>query len=146
MHKYLIALLGLILSLGADAQTVKSPNGNVSVTFSLTGNGVPTYEMSYKGRAVVKPSHLGLELAKDKHATKGMEETSLMDGFTETGSQTSTFDETWTPVWGQYGKIRNHYNELAVNLTQPATKRKMIIRFRIISYILSSRRSIRSLL
>ena len=85
MHKYLIALLGLILSLGADAQTVKSPNGNVSVTFSLTGNGVPTYEMSYKGRAVVKPSHLGLELAKDKHATKGMEETSLMDGFTETG-------------------------------------------------------------
>ena len=74
MHKYLIALLGLILSLGADAQTVKSPNGNVSVTFSLTGNGVPTYEMSYKGRAVVKPSHLGLELAKDKHATKGMED------------------------------------------------------------------------
>ena len=43
-----------------------------------------------------------------------MRETSLMDGFTETGSKVSTFDETWTPVWGQYAHIRNHYNELAV--------------------------------
>lgn len=120
-----------MLPLAALAQTVKSPNGNVSVTFSLTGNGVPTYEMSYKGKAVVKPSHLGLELAKDKHASKGMQETSLMDGFTETDSKTSTFDETWTPVWGQYAKIRNNYNELAVNLLQPATKRKMTIRFRV---------------
>ena len=99
--KILSVIAALLLPLTAWAQTVKSPDGNVSVTFSLTGNGVPTYEMSYKGRAVVKPSHLGLELAKDKHATKGMEETSLMDGFTETGSQTSTFDETWTTVWGQ---------------------------------------------
>ena len=129
--KILSVIAALLLPLTAWAQTVKSPDGNVSVTFSLTGNGVPTYEMSYKGKAVVKPSHLGLELAKDKHASKGIHETSLMDGFTETDSKTSVFDETWTPVWGQYGKIRNHYNELAVNLTQPATKRKMIIRFRV---------------
>ena len=46
---------------------------------SLTEKGQPTYEMSYKGKTVCKPSHLGLELAKDKHASKGMEETSLMD-------------------------------------------------------------------
>ena len=72
--------------------------------------------MSYKGKTVCKPSHLGLELAKDKHASKGMEETSLMDGFTETGSKTSTFDETWKPVWGETATIRNHYNEMEVNL------------------------------
>ena len=74
--------------------------------------------MSYKGKTVCKPSHLGLELAKDKHASKGMEETSLMDGFTETGSKTSTFDETWKPVWGETATIRNHYNEMEVNLNQ----------------------------
>ena len=128
---FLLTALALLLSVTAFGQTVKSPNGNVSVSFSLTGNGVPTYEMSYKGKPVVKPSHLGLELAKDKHASKGKKETSLMDGFKELDSQVSSFDETWTPVWGQYGKIRNNYNEMAVNLFQPSSNRKITIRFRV---------------
>lgn len=128
---FLLTALALLLSVTAFGQTVKSPNGNVSVSFSLTGNGVPTYEMSYKGKPVVKPSHLGLELAKDKHASKGKKETSLMDGFKELDSQVSSFDETWTPVWGQYGKIRNNYNEMAVNLFQPSSNRKITIRLRV---------------
>ena len=74
MKKISVLLMGLLLPMFAAAQTVKSPDGNVSLTFSLTGNGQPTYEMSYKGKTVCKPSHLGLELAKDKHASKGMEE------------------------------------------------------------------------
>ena len=130
MKKILFLAAALLAPLWALAQQVKSPDGNISVTFSLQ-NGVPTYEMSYKGKAVVKPSHLGLELAKDKHASKGDKETSLMDGFTETGSRQSTFDETWKPVWGQYANIRNHYNELEVDLAQSATSRRMVIRFRV---------------
>lgn len=120
----------LLLPLMATAQTVTSPNGNVEVKFSLD-NGCPTYEMTYKGKAVVKPSHLGLELVKTKHASKGMEETDLMDGFTVTDTQTSTFDETWKPVWGQTATIRNHYNEMAVTLNQSASKRNIVIRFRV---------------
>lgn len=120
----------LLLPLMATAQTVTSPNGNVEVKFSLD-NGRPTYEMTYKGKAVVKQSHLGLELVKTKHASKGMEETDLMDGFTVTDTQTSTFDETWKPVWGQTATIRNHYNEMAVTLNQPASKRNIVIRFRV---------------
>ncbi len=128
MRKVLMALL--LLPLMATAQTVTSPNGNVEVKFSLD-NGRPTYEMTYKGKAVVKPSHLGLELVKTKHASKGMEETDLMDGFTVADTQTSTFDETWKPVWGQTATIRNHYNEMAVTLNQPASKRNIVIRFRV---------------
>lgn len=128
MRKILFALM--LLPMLAMAQTVKSPNGNVSVKFSLD-NGRPVYEVSYKKRAVVKPSYLGLELAKTKHASKGMEETSLMDGFVVAKTDTSTFDETWKPVWGETATIRNHYNELAVTLNQPATKRNIVIRFRI---------------
>lgn len=126
MRKILFALM--LLPMLAMAQTVKSPNGNVSVKFSLD-NGRPVYEVSYKNRAVVKPSYLGLELAKTKHASKGMEETSLMDGFVVAKTDTSTFDETWKPVWGETATIRNHYNELAVTLNQPATKRNIVIRF-----------------
>ena len=131
MKKRNILLSLLLLPLAMMAQTVKSPNGNVELKFSLTGNGRPTYEMNYKGKAVVKPSHLGLELAKDKHASKGENETDLMEGFAIKDTKTSSFDETWKPVWGETSTIRNNYNELAVSLNQAVTNRNIIIRFRV---------------
>lgn len=128
--KKLTFLAMLALPTMLMAQTVKSPNGDVEVRFALDG-GKPTYEMSYKQKAVVKPSRLGLELAKDKHASKGKNETDLMDGFTIADTKTSSFDETWKPVWGETATIRNHYNELAVTLNQPSSQRNIIIRFRV---------------
>ena len=119
-----------MLPLLATGQTVTSPNGNVALSFSLDG-GRPTYELKYKQREVVKPSRLGLELDKNKHASKKMKETDLMDGFVIKGTKTSTFDETWKPVWGESSTIRNHYNELEVELNQPASKRNIVIRFRV---------------
>ena len=121
----------LLLPLSVAAQTVSSPNGAISVSFSLADGGRPTYEMTYKGRPVVKPSHLGLELAKDKHAPKGFAETSLMDGFTQSHSEVHSFHQTWKPVWGETATIRNHYNELLVSLSQDHTGRQMNIRFRV---------------
>ncbi len=131
MKKINLILLFFMLPMALLAQVVKSPNGNVSVNFSLQGNGVPTYSMTYKGKAVVKPSRLGLELMKDKHASKGLRETDLMNGFTVKDTQTSTFDETWKPVWGETATIRNHYNELAVTLHQASSERNIIVRFRV---------------
>lgn len=130
MRKVKVLLAALLMPLAALAQTVTSPDGNVVLNFSLD-NGRPTYKLDYKGKAVVKPSHLGLELAKNKHASKGMDETDLMDGFTIVKTDTSSFDETWKPVWGETATIRNNYKELAVTLNQPATKRNILIRFRV---------------
>ena len=81
-----------------------------------------TNELYYKGKAVIKPSKLGLELKDDP---------GLMSGFTIEKSETSTFDETWQPVWGEEKEIRNHYNELAVTLDQKAQERDILIRFRL---------------
>lgn len=130
MKRTNLLLAALLLPLAAMAAEVKSPNGNVAVRFSLD-NGKPTYEMTFKGKEVVKPSRLGLELAKDKHASKGMGETDLMEGFVIKGEQAMAFDETWEPVWGETKTIRNRYNELAVTLTQPASRRDIVIRFRV---------------
>lgn len=130
MRKIKLISALLLLPMAMMAQTVTSPGGKVVVKFSLD-NGRPTYEMTYKGKTVVKPSHLGLELAKTKYASKGMEETDLMDGFTVTKTDTSSFDETWKPVWGQTATIRNNYKEMAVTLNQAATKRNIVIRFRV---------------
>ena len=83
MKKLNLLVMGLLLPMLAAAQTVKSPNGNVSVTFSLTEKGQTTYEMSYKGKTVCKPSHLGLELAKGQHVSKGLEELAASKEFME---------------------------------------------------------------
>ena len=114
------------------AQTIKSPNGDVNLTFCLD-RGKAFYEMTYKGKTVVKKSRLGLELAKTKYSSK-KEEYHLMDGFEVSNTKTSTFDETWRPVWGETATIRNNYNELEVGLTQPATHRDIRLRFRVYDY------------
>lgn len=123
-----------LVPLMASAQSVSSPNGNVSVTFSLDSKGTPTYEMAYKDKAVINPSHLGLELAGTKHASRGKNETDLMNGFQISEATTSSFDEIWTPVWGETATIRNNYNELEVKLNQPLSKRDIVIRFRVYDY------------
>ena len=120
--KRLIFILMALLSYGIlRAETLKSPDGNIVLDFELD-NGVPVYKVDYKGRPVIKESKLGLELKSGKN---------LIDGFRLAGSETSTFDETWKPVWGEVKEIRNHYNELEVTLEQPSTDRRMIIRFRV---------------
>ena len=103
-------------------KTISSPDGNVTLTFFLNGKGTPTYQIDYKQAAVVRPSTLGLELNGKKP---------LLDGFQLKKASTSTFDETWQPVWGENSNIRNHYNELFVELEQPAEQRQMNLRFRV---------------
>lgn len=147
MRKTILAIGCWLLAIGLHATEVKSPNGNIVLNFNIE-DGRPTYSVNYKGRAVILPSHLGLELARDKHASMGEKERDLMDGFTLEREDTSTFDETWQPVWGETRSIRNHYNEYAATLSQqwrenvkptrPGIhwqprhhRREMIIRFRI---------------
>jgi len=124
-----MVLLCLMYVVSLNAAEVKSPNGNVVLNFSIE-QGRPVYSVTYKGRDVILPSHLGLELAKDKHASRGEHETDLMDGFTIKKEDISTFDETWRPVWGESATIRNHYNELVATLEQKA-ERTIAIRFRV---------------
>lgn len=118
--KLIISAL-LFSALNVDADVVTSPNGIVSIDFRLK-NGIPTYKVDYKGKPVIKESRLGLELRDGKN---------LMDGFEQLNATTSTFDETWQPVWGEVKEIRNHYNELFAELKQPSTDRYMNIRFRV---------------
>ena len=115
-HRNLLLAL-LLFPLMALAAEVKSPNGNVALNFKVEA-GRPVYSVTYKGKDVIRPSHLGLELAKDKHASMGMDERDLMDDFSLDKEETSTFDETWEPVWGETKYIRNHYNEYVATLSQ----------------------------
>ncbi|MEE1945240.1 glycoside hydrolase family 97 protein [Pedobacter sp. KR3-3] len=112
-----------VFTCAVNAQQLKSPNGNITMSFALNANGTPTYSLQYKQKDVVKTSKLGLELKDDKK--------SLLSDFTIADTKTATFDETWKPVWGEVNAIRNHYNELAVTLVQKEIDRKILIRFRL---------------
>ena len=120
-------LIQVIFALGfmipsAFGQRCTSPNKEISVAFSLMENGVPSYQMSYKGVPVVLQSTMGFELAND---------TNLLDGFSLLDTVYDSKDELWEPVWGEERQIRNHYNEMLVILQQQETNRTMNIRFRV---------------
>ena len=124
MKSFLSILTVLLLAFhGVFAQELKSPNGELTMQFSLKSDGAPTYQLHFKSNPVIKTSNLGLELKNDKK--------SLLDDFTISNTETSTFDDTWKPVWGEVQTIRNHYNELAVTLKQKETDRILMIRFRL---------------
>ena len=116
----IIGLLAL-LALQVSAQKLVSPDGNLVLELQLK-KGVPTYQLSYKGKTIIESSRLGLE----------MEEASLSGEFTQTDVKNSSLDETWSPVWGEYAHIRNHYNEMAVTLVQKHPQsRTLLLRFRL---------------
>ncbi|MBW4725714.1 glycoside hydrolase family 97 protein [Prevotella nigrescens] len=141
MNRFKVLIVLLFCSVMAMAQgspkdngdkweTAASPNSKVVVRFGID-NGRPYYTVQYGTKDVIKKSFLGLELAKSKHASKGMEETNLMDDFELTQTIKTSHDDTWKPVWGETDEIRNHYNEMAVSLWQAKSNRNIKIRFRI---------------
>jgi hypothetical protein len=104
-------------------QEIKSTNGEMQLAFSLDAAGAPTYQLNFKNKPVIKSSRLGFDLKNDS--------IDLIQGFQIINSSESTFDETWTPVWGEESEIRNHHQELLVELLHQASQRKMNIRFRL---------------
>ena len=103
-------LAALWLNVAAQPLTLKSPDGQMQLSFELRG-GVPYYSLDRANQPVVMPSRMGFTLEwRDD----------LAHAFVLKDKQYSTFDEMWEPVWGEEAHIRNHYNELLVTLEQPA--------------------------
>lgn len=129
---------GVVLQQNLTAEELHSPDGQLTLRFTLQEGGVPAYSLRYKGQEVIRPSRLGLELTGSENATFGQEvrkssdpRTSLYDGFHLAAAERNSVDETWEPVWGESRTIRDWHNELAVRLVQEETGRTMIIRFRL---------------
>lgn len=138
MKRFFLVILAIFVALTAMAEQLISPDGNLVMTFRLAEGGKPTYSLNYKGKEVVKPSALGFEFVDNAYKTYGFHDSkperpiySMREGFSQRGSETATFDETWTPVWGENSKIRNNYNELLVKLCRDERGFLLNIRFRL---------------
>ncbi len=90
-----------------QAANVKSPDGSNKIEFRLL-DGRPYYRVSKAKDDIIKWSRLGIQLTT---------EPSLNGNLTVQKVTHATFDEIWEQPWGEAREIRNHYNQLKVELT-----------------------------
>jgi alpha-glucosidase len=109
----LFAALNVVSLAASPEQIIKSPDGNVVVTFEVKDlpeqPACPVYSVAYKGRVIVVDSRLELVI-KDGPA--------LEAGLDIISARTSSNNNIWSPVYGERETVRNHYNELVVELRQ----------------------------
>lgn len=93
---------------------VASPDGRNAVTVEVREGGLH-YSVQRDGRPIVLPSRLGFEF-------RGAP--ALRDSLTITGAARNTVDETWTQPWGEVARVRDHHNELKVEVAETAGPRR----------------------
>ena len=111
-RKNLLALYSCLLLVTAKAQELHLPEismNNITLSVSMNANGTPVYSIAYKNKTIVSPSQLGFSLADDNN---------FHSGFEVIGSEISSFDQTWQPIWGEVKNIRNHYKQVTLHLKQ----------------------------
>ena len=116
----LAPILMLLLSTLAHAQvTLLSPDGKVRFVFEQKGGDL-AYHLDYDGKPVVEHGALGVNI--DNHLVEramGIPvDTSRVwtNGMEVTGVERKTMDSVWTPVYGEYAQIADHYNEMTIHL------------------------------
>ncbi len=102
----LVPFLSTAHALGEKPIEVVSPSNVLKLVFELR-DGSPTYRVSRFGHPVINTSNLGFLLRGQRSLDQGLEVASV---------KTKIVDETWTQVWGEEKEIRNHYNELRIEL------------------------------
>jgi hypothetical protein len=95
------------ISFAQNHYSLSSPNGNIGLLLQQKDNGVLLYSLFYKGKIVVEPSLLGIDLQNP--AVK-------LRSFDVIHVDSSSVSGSWKPVWGEVNEIQNNYRELRVQL------------------------------
>ena len=143
-HSLLTIACICLATMAGYAQKQTSPDGKVELDFRLDAKGRPVYSLKMDGKTIIADSYLGLQL-KEENPEKATDfeysqfaakqeiekRADMQTDFSVAKVETSTFDETWIPVWGEETEIRNHYNEMLVTLDQKKNDRQIAVRFRV---------------
>ncbi|MDQ3550305.1 MAG: glycoside hydrolase family 97 N-terminal domain-containing protein, partial [Bacteroidota bacterium] len=108
--KSILLLLLASVSLNISAQQnvlITSPDRNQKLLVTISPNGNVNYSLSYKNKAVIKPSALSMKFS---------EPAVDLNTFSIVRIDSSLHDETWETVWGEYSSIRDHHKELKLSL------------------------------
>ena len=105
----LLLCLAMFIARAQDNKTITAGMNKIRLEFRLDDGGRPVYAVYYGDKTVIKPSAMGFTLANDAAFDKD---------FIVTGSEQTSNDESWKPVWGEVSSIRNHYRQVIVHLKQ----------------------------
>jgi len=127
MKKQIICLLiACFASASLEAQTIASlasPNKLIEVKLIQSPEKQIQYQISYKSKEVIAPSSLGFTFKKP---------VADLRKFNVIRIDSSTFDETWSPILGEVKDIRNQYKQLSLELKDAGNSGIIIqINFRI---------------
>jgi hypothetical protein len=115
-------LIAIFVCVIVSAEPIAVSMERVSMNFELDSHGIPLYSVFFDKKIIIKPSMLGFTFSNGDD---------LSSNFQILSSEKKSFDETWTPVWGEVNKIRNHYEQLTVHLKQNTSSHLLDIVFRV---------------
>lgn len=101
---------------------VSSPDGRISVTFSLSDHGRPEYSVSVDGKPFISRSSMGFSVADSSYSLSGC--------FSLVSVSHSSADEVWTQPWGENKTLRDRHNEMSVSVDNPSGV-SLTLRFRV---------------
>jgi hypothetical protein len=111
MKKQIICLLiACFASASLEAQTIASlasPNKLIEVKLLQSPEKQIQYQIFHKAKEAIAPSSLGFTLKKP---------VADLRKFTVVRIDSSTFDQTWSPLLGEVKEIRNQYSALSIEL------------------------------
>ena len=105
---------GLAMAQAPAPLVLSSPDGNIHIAFSAPG-GRLVYEVSYRGKPVLTPSALELEIQNQPVLGTEVE---------IAGSQTGKIDETYTLPAGKSKQVRNQCNTLSLEVRETRDARR----------------------
>ncbi len=114
----LMALL-LLSCNGNQEFEIYSPNERIEVKF-LVQEGVPCYSVLFDSKLIIDTSSLGIEV---DHPFEG--------GWEVLSVKQDSSNVVWKPVYGEYKKIKDHYNMMEFSLSETGGSRLLNLQFRV---------------
>jgi len=92
-----------------ETHLISSPDGKISINFSLNEEGMPYYTVKYNDEDVIDTSSMGFEFKNQDPFNTGFEISDVEE---------IAVDENWEMPWGEQRMVANKYNESMFLLTE----------------------------
>jgi alpha-glucosidase len=126
--RFLLALTAMFLAAPALAQTkavatLGSPSNTLTLTVTTNGEGRVGYAVARGQAPVIGESHLGFLFTDSRQMLRNME---------LKAQESRNHDETWEQPWGEWRRVRDRHNEVALTFQErDKLRRTMRVRFRV---------------
>lgn len=115
MKRYILYLFLSLCSLGMFAQQLSSPDGKYAIII----DGM-TYHVTYNNKVIIEKSQLGVDIDNRLFESalgvpRGVHDNWCSDLALKSVDSMEGVDTTWTPLYGENARIRDHYNQMTLH-------------------------------